>query len=135
MSVGKAVVAQACSMSAFERPAGKVAAWVNGGGVGMTSEQSTSELTSWPRTTSLDMAAAKAEAARLKREREEKEAKKMEWGKGLVQREEEEKRQKELAAMRSTAFARTADDRELNDELKAQDRWNDPAAAFLTVRT
>ncbi len=82
----------------------------------------------------VDMAAAKAEAARLKREREEKEAKKMEWGKGLVQREEAEKRRKEEETMRSRAFARTVDDKDLNEELKAQDRWNDPAAAFLTVR-
>ena len=82
----------------------------------------------------VDMAAAKAEAARLKREREEKEAKKMEWGKGLVQREDAEKRRKEEEAMRIRAFARTADDKDLNEELKAQERWNDPAAAFLTVR-
>ncbi|KAI0695420.1 Pre-mRNA-splicing factor of RES complex-domain-containing protein [Cerioporus squamosus] len=82
----------------------------------------------------VDMAAAKAEAARLKREREEKEAKKMEWGKGLVQREEAERRRKEEEAMRNQGFARTADDKELNEELKAQDRWNDPAAAFLTKK-
>ena len=81
----------------------------------------------------VDMAAARAEAARLKREREEKEAAKMEWGKGLVQRDEAEKRKLELEKMRSQAFARTADDAELNAELKAQDRWNDPAAQFLTV--
>ncbi|KAI0764556.1 Pre-mRNA-splicing factor of RES complex-domain-containing protein [Trametes elegans] len=81
----------------------------------------------------VDIAAEKAEAARLKREREAKEAAKMEWGKGLVQREETEKRRKEEAAMRNQAFARTADDAELNNELKEQERWNDPAAAFLTV--
>jgi pre-mRNA-splicing factor CWC26 len=33
----------------------------------------------------------------------------------------------------NTGFARYADDKDLNEELKAQDRWNDPAAAFLTV--
>ncbi|KAI0350897.1 hypothetical protein OH77DRAFT_1430518 [Trametes cingulata] len=82
----------------------------------------------------VDIAAERAEAARLKREREEKEAKKMEWGKGLVQREEAEKRRKEEEAMRSRAFARTADDAELNEELRAQERWNDPAAAFLTKK-
>ncbi|RPD73468.1 hypothetical protein L226DRAFT_546429 [Lentinus tigrinus ALCF2SS1-7] len=82
----------------------------------------------------VDMAAAKAEAARLKREREEKEAKKMEWGKGLVQRQDAEKRRKEEESMRSRAFARTVDDKELNEDLKAQERWNDPAAAFLTKK-
>ncbi|KAI0744652.1 Pre-mRNA-splicing factor of RES complex-domain-containing protein [Earliella scabrosa] len=82
----------------------------------------------------VDMKAAKAEAARLKREREEKEAQKMEWGKGLVQRDEADKRRKEEQAMRNQAFARTADDKELNEQLKAEERWNDPAAAFLTKK-
>lgn len=82
----------------------------------------------------VDIAAERAEAARRKKEAEEKEAKKMEWGKGVVQREEAEKRRKDLEAMRSTQFARTIDDRELNEELKQEERWNDPAAAFLTVR-
>ncbi|KAI0759068.1 Pre-mRNA-splicing factor of RES complex-domain-containing protein [Fomes fomentarius] len=82
----------------------------------------------------VDMAAAKAEAARLKREREEDEAKKMEWGKGLVQREQAEKQRKELESMRSKGFGRTADDKELNEELKARELWNDPAAAFLTKK-
>ena len=82
----------------------------------------------------VDMAAARAEAARLKREREEKEAAKMEWGKGLVQRDDAEKRKQEMEKMRGQAFARTADDAELNEDLKAQERWNDPAAQFLTVR-
>ncbi|KAI0749879.1 Pre-mRNA-splicing factor of RES complex-domain-containing protein [Daedaleopsis nitida] len=36
--------------------------------------------------------------------------------------------------MRGRTFARTADDRELNEDLKAQERWNDPAAAFLTKK-
>lgn len=81
----------------------------------------------------IDTASERAEAARKKREREEQEARKMEWGKGLVQREDMEKRKKEEEAMRSRAFARTRDDEELNEELRAQDRWNDPAAAFLTV--
>ncbi|PCH39456.1 hypothetical protein WOLCODRAFT_141283 [Wolfiporia cocos MD-104 SS10] len=82
----------------------------------------------------IDTAAERAEAARKKREREEQEARKMEWGKGLVQREEEEKRKQEEVAMREHAFARTKDDVEMNEELKAQERWDDPAAAFLTKK-
>jgi pre-mRNA-splicing factor CWC26 len=78
--------------------------------------------------------AARADAARLKREREEKEAQKMEWGKGLVQRDEAEKRKLELEKQRGSKFARHADDAELNEELKAKELWNDPAAQFLTVR-
>ncbi|KDR76273.1 hypothetical protein GALMADRAFT_67796 [Galerina marginata CBS 339.88] len=82
----------------------------------------------------IDTKAARADAARLKRLKEEKEAQKMEWGKGLVQKEEAEKRRKELEKHRNTAFARHADDKELNDEQKAKDLWNDPAAAFLTKK-
>ena len=81
----------------------------------------------------IDTKAARAEAARLKRLREEKEAQKMEWGKGLVQKDEAEKRRQELEKQRSTTFARHADDKDLNEELKAKELWNDPAAAFLTV--
>jgi len=83
----------------------------------------------------IDTKLAKAEAARLKRERQEKELQKMEWGKGLVQREEAEKRRQEMEKNRSKAFARGIDDKDLNEELKAKELWNDPAAAFLTVRT
>ena len=81
----------------------------------------------------VDMAAERAEAARKKREREEAEAKKMEWGKGLVQREDQVKRRAEEAKMRARPFARDRDDVDMNEELMAQERWNDPAAAFLTV--
>lgn len=81
----------------------------------------------------IDTKAARAEAARLKREREEKEAQKMEWGKGLVQREEKERERLELEKQRGRKFARHVDDADLNEELKAKELWNDPAAAFLTV--
>ncbi|KAJ7188610.1 Pre-mRNA-splicing factor of RES complex-domain-containing protein [Mycena filopes] len=78
--------------------------------------------------------AARAEAARLKREREEKEAQKMEWGKGLVQRDEAEKRKQELEKQRGSKFARYADDADLNEEMKSKELWNDPAAQFLTKK-
>ncbi|KAF5367546.1 hypothetical protein D9758_003661 [Tetrapyrgos nigripes] len=82
----------------------------------------------------IDTKAARAEAARKKREQEEKEAAKMEWGRGLVQRDEEEKKKLELEKLRSKPFARHADDDELNEELKSKELWNDPAAAFLTKK-
>ncbi|KIJ53788.1 hypothetical protein M422DRAFT_58539 [Sphaerobolus stellatus SS14] len=82
----------------------------------------------------IDTKAARAEAARLRKEQEEREAKKMEWGKGLVQREEKEKERRELEKEKTRGLARYADDKELNEDLKAQDRWNDPAAAFLTKK-
>jgi pre-mRNA-splicing factor CWC26 len=56
----------------------------------------------------IDTKAARAEAARLRREQEEREAKKMEWGKGLVQRDEEEKRKAELEKEKARGLARYA---------------------------
>ena len=71
----------------------------------------------------IDTKASRAEAARLKRLREEKEAQKMGWGKGLVQKDEAEKRRRELEKQRSTTFERHADDKDLpvNEELKAKE--------------
>ncbi|TFK27530.1 pre-mRNA-splicing factor CWC26 [Coprinopsis marcescibilis] len=82
----------------------------------------------------IDTKAAKAEAARLKREKEEQEARKMEWGKGVVQRDEADKRRQELEKNKSRPFARGIDDKDLNDELKEKAVWNDPAAAFLSKK-
>jgi pre-mRNA-splicing factor CWC26 len=82
----------------------------------------------------IDMKLEKAEAARKKREREEKEAQRMEWGKGLVQRDDTEKRKEEEERIRKRGFTRHVDDEELNRAQKEKERWNDPAAAFMTVR-
>jgi pre-mRNA-splicing factor CWC26 len=81
----------------------------------------------------IDVKAARAEAARKKREKEEKEALMMEWGKGLVQREEKEKMKLELEKQKGKGFSRHADDPDLNEELKAKTLWNDPARAYLSV--
>jgi pre-mRNA-splicing factor CWC26 len=54
----------------------------------------------------IDTKAERAEAARLKREREEKEAAKMEWGKGIVQKDEEERKRAELALESTRDLAR-----------------------------
>jgi pre-mRNA-splicing factor CWC26 len=83
----------------------------------------------------LDMKLERAEAARKKREREEREAQKMEWGKGMVQREDTEKRKQEEERIRQRGFTRYVNDEGLNQAQKEQERWNDPAAAFMTVRT
>ncbi|KDQ08658.1 hypothetical protein BOTBODRAFT_37809 [Botryobasidium botryosum FD-172 SS1] len=82
----------------------------------------------------IDTKAERAEAARKKREWEEKQAEKMEWGKGLVQREEKERQRLEAEKEKSRPMARFVDDAELNEDQKAQDRWNDPAAAFLSKK-
>lgn len=81
----------------------------------------------------IDMKLAKAEEAKQRRDELEREMKKMEWGKGLVQKGEKAQRQREAQALAAKPLARYADDADMNDELKDQDRWNDPAAAFLTV--
>lgn len=81
----------------------------------------------------VDMGVKKAEEKRARQEEMERQEKMMEWGKGLVQRrekEEQERREKEEGAK---PLARYADDKEINEDLKNRDRWNDPAAAFLTV--
>ncbi|EJD49737.1 hypothetical protein AURDEDRAFT_182845 [Auricularia subglabra TFB-10046 SS5] len=82
----------------------------------------------------IDTKAARAAAARAKREQEELEARKMEWGKGIVQREEQERIRQEMERDKHRGHARYADDDELNASQKDTMRWNDPAAAFLTKK-
>ena len=79
----------------------------------------------------IDTKAEKAELARQKREELQKEMQKMEWGKGLIQREEREQRQRDIDNMANKPMARYADDEEMNAEMKDRGRWNDPAANFL----
>ncbi|KAI9477947.1 MAG: Pre-mRNA-splicing factor of RES complex-domain-containing protein [Benjaminiella poitrasii] len=79
----------------------------------------------------MDVKRKRAEEARLRQEKIEKEAKRMEWGKGLVQRKEAEEERKRLEEEKHKPLARYADDEDFNDELKDQMRWNDPAAGFL----
>jgi pre-mRNA-splicing factor CWC26 len=81
----------------------------------------------------IDIKLQKAEQAKAKREELERELKKMEWGKGLVQKEDKEREKREKEAIKFKPLARYADDEELNEDLRDKDRWNDPAAAFLTV--
>ncbi|KAG0221568.1 hypothetical protein BGX31_009736 [Mortierella sp. GBA43] len=71
----------------------------------------------------------KAEAARREIEKQERY---MEWGKGLVQREEEADRKKREEEEKLKPLARYKDDEEMNEEMKDRERWNDPAAMFLT---
>lgn len=110
----------------------------------------------------IDMKAEKVQLAQRKRDELEKELKKMEWGKGMVQKEDKERRKREEEEMKARPIARYvvscsphlcscsifrsvlillapdddryADDQDMNNEMKDVNRWNDPAAAFLTVR-
>ena len=54
----------------------------------------------------IDTKAERAEAARKKREQEELEAQKMEWGKGVVQREEQERMRLEIEKEKTRGMAR-----------------------------
>ncbi|GAA6002459.1 hypothetical protein JCM10207_001133 [Rhodosporidiobolus poonsookiae] len=82
----------------------------------------------------IDVKLAKAEKAKAERDRMEKEMAKMEWGKGLVQKEDKEKAKREAEALKNKGMARYADDKDMNEEMKEIERWNDPAAAFLTKK-
>lgn len=53
---------------------------------------------------------------------------------GEVQKAERARRRERLEEERYAPLARYADDDRLNEELRRVDRWNDPAATFLTSK-
>jgi len=59
----------------------------------------------------------------------------MEWGKGLVQKQEVEDKMKRLEDEKSKPFARSIEDEDLNDHYRAQDRWGDPMANLLEEKS
>lgn len=82
----------------------------------------------------VNVAMARAEArAKIKAEEDEK-LRQVEQQKGDVQKIEAEARRERLRDAKYMTLSRYADDRELNDELKEKDLWEDPAAAFLTKK-
>ena len=82
----------------------------------------------------INIAMQRAEARKKIREEEEKKEREKELMKGDVQKLQSEERAKQLEEAKYMTLARYADDRELNDELKERERWDDPAAAFLTKK-
>jgi pre-mRNA-splicing factor CWC26 len=58
-----------------------------------------------------------------------------EWGKGIVQKEDVEEKQRELQYLASAPFARTIDDERLEVERKMKIRDGDPMAAYLSKLT
>ncbi|GJJ68948.1 pre-mRNA-splicing factor CWC26 [Entomortierella parvispora] len=80
----------------------------------------------------IDRVQEKIEKAAAAKKELEKQEKMMEWGRGLVQREEEQERKKREEEEKLKPLARYKDDEDLNEELKDRERWNDPAARFLT---
>ncbi|RAH41535.1 putative cell cycle control protein (Cwf26) [Aspergillus brunneoviolaceus CBS 621.78] len=80
----------------------------------------------------INVALKRAEARRAEEEKKLKEEEAREALMGDVQRQQREERRQQLQEAKAMPLARTAEDDELNDELKARQRWNDPAAQFLT---
>ncbi|KAJ5101322.1 hypothetical protein NUU61_003544 [Penicillium alfredii] len=80
----------------------------------------------------INVAMKRAEARRAEEEEREKEARAREALMGDVQRQQRESRKQELQEAKIMPVARTIEDDSLNEELKARQRWNDPAAGFLT---
>jgi len=76
--------------------------------------------------------------AELRRKAEDDERRKVaeeEADRGEVQRMEKEARKAELEGAKYLSVARYADDKELNEEMKDKERWNDPAMRFLSTST
>ena len=82
----------------------------------------------------IDVAMKRAEARQKLEEEERKKKADLEALKGDTQIAERKKRMEELEEAKFIPLARTVDDEEMNQNLKAQERWNDPAAAFLSSK-
>lgn len=82
----------------------------------------------------VNVAMKRAEIRKKAEEEEARKAAELEAAKGDVQRVEKEKRKEELQNAKFLTVARYADDKELNEELKDKERWNDPAAQFLAKK-
>lgn len=82
----------------------------------------------------INVAMKRAEARRAAEEAKEKEERAKDALMGDVQRQQKDARRQELREARAMPLARTVEDEAMNEELKAQERWNDPAAQFLTTK-
>ncbi|KAH0551235.1 hypothetical protein GP486_007458 [Trichoglossum hirsutum] len=82
----------------------------------------------------INVAMKRAEARRRAAEEEAAANAAVEAQKGAVQLAARAQRRQDLAEAKLLPVARYADDEALNDELKSRERWNDPAAAFLSSK-
>ena len=80
----------------------------------------------------VDLAMRRAEARRAAAEAERAEEAKARLLKGEVQADQARQRREALSDAALMPLARRADDEEMNREMKAQERWNDPMAQFVT---
>lgn len=81
----------------------------------------------------IDVKKRQEEERRREEEERRKEAERKEWTKGMVQRRDREERRRLEKKMAEADVGRSKDDVRMNKEMKEEERWNDPAAAFLTV--
>ncbi|KAL2761123.1 hypothetical protein ACRALDRAFT_205054 [Sodiomyces alcalophilus JCM 7366] len=81
----------------------------------------------------VDVAMKRAEARRMAAEQEERDRERQAktTARGDVQAADARARREALEEAKTMAFARTADDEEMNRELKERQRWNDPMAQFM----
>ncbi|KAL9003342.1 MAG: hypothetical protein Q9188_003792 [Gyalolechia gomerana] len=80
----------------------------------------------------INVAMKRAEARKRAEEEAANETAQLEAQKGDVQRVERERRKEALREAKFMPVARYVDDVEMNEELKEKERWNDPAAQFMT---
>jgi pre-mRNA-splicing factor CWC26 len=79
----------------------------------------------------INVAMKRAEARKAAEEEERKQAAEEQAKKGDVQNAARAARREQLEEAKFMPVARTIDDVEMNEELKGEARWNDPAAGFL----
>lgn len=82
----------------------------------------------------IDISMRRQEARREQDEQARKAREELEAQKGDVQRLARERRREELDEARFMPVARTVDDEAMNRELRDVQRWNDPAAQFLSKK-
>ncbi|KAL8729958.1 MAG: hypothetical protein Q9166_004403 [cf. Caloplaca sp. 2 TL-2023] len=82
----------------------------------------------------INIAMKRAEARKKAEDEAVKAVAQIEAQKGDVQRAEREKRKEALKEAKYMPVARYEDDVEMNEEMREKERWNDPAAQFLTKR-
>ena len=82
----------------------------------------------------INIAMKRAEARKAAEEEERKKRAEVDARKGDVQQAERGQRKAQLEDAKYMTVARHADDKEMNEQLRERERWDDPAAGFLTKK-
>lgn len=82
----------------------------------------------------INVAMKRAEMRAKAEEEERKKQEELESRKGDVQRREKEQRKQDLDDAKVMGVARYADDKQLNEQLKERERWNDPMAQLIASK-